>query len=88
MATLYIFRGFQQHVWRFPIYSDQRDQLHDQKLAHQELTDIKSWGSVIDDLAYLNYTARPGMIVLSYIPPMQKYILIYKFPGDTQLDRG
>lgn len=62
-------------------YSDQRDPLHGQKLAHQESTDLKSWGAVIDDVAYLNYTARPGMTVISYIPPMQKYILVHEFPG-------
>lgn len=36
---------------------------------------------MIDDVAYLNYTARPGMTVISYIPPMQKYILVHEFPG-------
>jgi hypothetical protein len=62
-------------------YSDQRDALHGQKLAHQESTDLKSWSSVIDDVAYLNYTARPGMTVISYIPPLEKWILVHEFPG-------
>ncbi|KAJ5211308.1 Neuraminidase, partial [Penicillium cf. griseofulvum] len=62
-------------------YSDQRDPLHGQKLAHQESTNLESWGSVIDDVAYLNYTARPGMTVISYIPPLEKWILVYEFPG-------
>ncbi|KAJ5138769.1 Neuraminidase [Penicillium bovifimosum] len=62
-------------------YSDQRDPLHGQKLAHQESTDLKSWGAVIDDVAYLNYTDRPGMTVISYIPPLEKWMLVHEFPG-------
>jgi hypothetical protein len=62
-------------------YSDQRDPLHGQKLAHQESKDLKSWGPVIDDVAYLNYTARPGMTVMSYIAPLEKWILVHEFPG-------
>ena len=62
-------------------YSDQRDPLHGQKLAHQESTDLKSWGPVVDDVAYLNYTARPGMTTISYIPPLKQWILVHEFPG-------
>ncbi|KAJ5409037.1 hypothetical protein N7509_002920 [Penicillium cosmopolitanum] len=62
-------------------YSDQRDPLHGQKLAHQESADLRSWGPVIDDVAYLNYTARPGMTIISYIPPLEKWILVHEFPG-------
>lgn len=62
-------------------YSDQRDPRHGQKLAHQESADLKSWGPVIDDVAYLNYTARPGMTIISYIPPLEKWILVHEFPG-------
>ncbi|KAJ5565770.1 Neuraminidase [Penicillium sp. DV-2018c] len=62
-------------------YSDQRDPLHGQKLAHQESTDLKSWGDVVDDVAYLNYTARPGMTVIDYIPPLEKWILVHEFPA-------
>jgi hypothetical protein len=58
-------------------YSDQRDPLHGQKLAHQESDDLKNWGPVINDVAYLNYTVRPGMTVIDYIPPIDKwYVLI------------
>ncbi|KAF2732503.1 hypothetical protein EJ04DRAFT_608203 [Polyplosphaeria fusca] len=43
-------------------YSDQRDREHGQKLAHQTSTeDFDSWGSVINDVAFTNYTDRPGM---------------------------
>ncbi|KAJ6100310.1 Neuraminidase, partial [Penicillium canescens] len=62
-------------------YSDQRDPLHGQKLAHQESTDLKSRSSVINNVAYLNYTARPGMTVISYIPSLEKWILVHEFPG-------
>lgn len=69
-------------------YSDQRDALHGQKLAHQESTDLKSWSSVIDDVAYLNYTARPVMTVISYIPPLEKWILVHEFPGGDSVWAG
>ncbi|KAJ6077091.1 Neuraminidase [Penicillium canescens] len=75
--------GFGSHSFFCVFYSDQRDTLHGQKLAHQESTDLKSWSSVIDDVAYLNYTARPGMTVISYIPPLEKWILVHEFPGET-----
>ncbi|KAJ7584606.1 glycoside hydrolase family 93 protein [Mycena floridula] len=62
-------------------YSDQRDPLHGQKLAHQESTDLVNWGPVVDDVAYLNYTARPGMTVMAYVPPLEKWIFVHEFPG-------
>jgi hypothetical protein len=62
-------------------YSDQRDwPAHGQKLAHQESTDLKEWGSVINDVAYLNSTLRPGMTVIDYIPTIDKWIFVYEFP--------
>lgn len=42
---------------------------------------MKSWGPVVDDVAYLNYTGRPGMTIISYIPPLEKWILVHEFPG-------
>jgi hypothetical protein len=62
-------------------YSDQRDPEHGQKLAHQESTDLHGWGPVINDVAYLNYTDRPGMTVIEYIPPLEKWMLVHEFPG-------
>ncbi len=50
-------------------YSDQRDPLHGQKLAHQESTDLKTWGPIVNDVAYKTYTGQPGMTVISYIRP-------------------
>jgi hypothetical protein len=61
-------------------YSDQRDPKHGQKLAHQESKDLKNWGPVINDVAYLNYTGRPGMTVIDYIAPIDKWIFVYEFP--------
>ena len=48
-------------------YSDQRDPLHGQKLAHQSSTDLMGWGPVVNDVAYSNYTLRPGMITMAQI---------------------
>jgi len=62
-------------------YSDQRDPLHAQKLAHQESTDLLNWGPVINDVAYKTYTDRPGMTVIAYVPPMKLWILVYEYPG-------
>ncbi|KAH8170072.1 BNR/Asp-box repeat domain protein [Sarocladium implicatum] len=61
-------------------YSDQRDPLHGQKLAHQESDDLKAWGPVVNDVAYLNYTVRPGMTVIDYIEPIDKWIFVYEYP--------
>ncbi|THW15525.1 BNR/Asp-box repeat domain protein [Aureobasidium pullulans] len=48
-------------------YSDQRDPAYGQKLAHQSSGDLVSWGDVINDVAYANYTQRPGMITVAQI---------------------
>ncbi|KAG8625914.1 hypothetical protein KVT40_006315 [Elsinoe batatas] len=61
-------------------YSDQRDPLHGQKLAHQESTDLRTWGPVINDVTYDLYEARPGMTVVAYIPPIKKWILAHERP--------
>ncbi|KAI4761574.1 BNR/Asp-box repeat domain protein [Aureobasidium sp. EXF-3400] len=48
-------------------YSDQRDPAYGQKLAHQSSGDLRSWGDVVNDVAYANYTQRPGMITMAQI---------------------
>ncbi|KIJ30705.1 glycoside hydrolase family 93 protein [Sphaerobolus stellatus SS14] len=48
-------------------YSDQRDPLLGQKLAHQQSRDLVNWGSVINDVAMSNYTLRPGMTTIAQI---------------------
>ncbi|KAK5652127.1 hypothetical protein OQA88_10769 [Cercophora sp. LCS_1] len=67
-------------------YSDQRDPKHGQKLAHQKSTDLKTWGPVVNDVAYKTYTDRPGMTVITYIPPMRKWILVYEYPGTQEVN--
>jgi len=61
-------------------YSDQRDPLHGQKLAHQTSSDLKKWGPVVNDVAYEQYIARPGMTVVEYIPPLDQWILVHELP--------
>ncbi|KAK4900133.1 hypothetical protein LTR49_027538 [Elasticomyces elasticus] len=59
-------------------YSDQRDPLHGRKLAHQILKDLINWSSTVNDVAYDNYLARPGMTIFGYIPPIDKWILVHE----------
>ncbi|CZS97094.1 related to BNR/Asp-box repeat domain protein [Rhynchosporium agropyri] len=61
-------------------YSDQRDRLHGQKLAHQTSFDLKTWGPIVNDVAYQQYIARPGMTVVAYIPPLDQWILVHELP--------
>ncbi|CZT12883.1 hypothetical protein WAI453_012468 [Rhynchosporium graminicola] len=61
-------------------YSDQRDRLHGQKLAHQTSSDLKTWGPIVNDVAYQQYIARPGMTVVAYIPPLDQWILVHELP--------
>ncbi|KAK4675139.1 hypothetical protein QC764_500950 [Podospora pseudoanserina] len=69
-------------------YSDQRDPLHGQKLAHQRSTDLKTWGPVVNDVAYDEYLARPGMTVVAYIAPLKQWILVYEFPVGNSSSHG
>jgi hypothetical protein len=69
-------------------YSDQRDPLHGQKLAHQESTDLHTWGPVINDVAYDEYLARPGMTVVAYIPPLKQWILVHELPVGNSSSYG
>jgi hypothetical protein len=46
-------------------YSDQRDPLHGQKLAHQTSRDLVHWTPVANDVVYANYTLRPGMVTVA-----------------------
>lgn len=69
-------------------YSDQRDPKHGQKLAHQTSTDLKNWGPVVNDVAYEQYIARPGMTVVEYIPPIKKWILVHELPVGNSSSYG
>ncbi|KAF2678854.1 glycoside hydrolase family 93 protein [Lentithecium fluviatile CBS 122367] len=62
-------------------YSDQRDNAtHGQKMVHQTTTDLKTWGPVIDDVAYPKYTDRPGMPTVVQLPN-KKFIMTYEYGG-------
>lgn len=69
-------------------YSDQRDPKHGQKLAHQVSTDLVNWGAPVDDVAYDEYIARPGMTVVAWIPPIKKWILVHEFPVGNSSSHG
>lgn len=66
-------------------YSDQRDPKHGQKLVHQVSSDLRNWGPVVDDVAYGNYTFRPGMPVVSQLP-LGNWIMTYEFYGAVEAD--
>jgi hypothetical protein len=59
-------------------YSDQRDPQHGQKLVHQVSSDLKTWEAPVDDVAYMEYTARPGMTTVSHLPN-GSYIMTYEY---------
>ena len=62
-------------------YSDQRDPAHGQKLVHQVTSDGKAWGDVVDDVAYSNYTSRPGMTTVAQIGSSGNFIMTYENGG-------
>ncbi|GFF59242.1 hypothetical protein IFM46972_11327 [Aspergillus udagawae] len=65
-------------------YSDQRDPLHGQKLAHQSTRDLIHWGPVVNDAAYANYTLRPGMTTVARIGN-GKYLLSYELANAPEV---
>jgi len=69
-------------------YSDQRDPLHGQKLSHQVSYDLKTWGPVVNDVAYDLYEARPGMTNIAHIEPIDKWILVHERPIGNQSSYG
>ena len=63
-------------------YSDQRDNAtHGQKLVHQTTTDGYNWGAVVDDVAYANYTSRPGMPIVAQMGEGGAYVMTYEYGG-------
>lgn len=69
-------------------YSDQRDPKHGQKLSHQVSRDLKNWDAPVDDVAYDEYLARPGMTVVAWMPPVKKWILVHEFPVGNSSSYG
>ncbi|KAI0407098.1 glycoside hydrolase family 93 protein [Xylaria palmicola] len=66
-------------------YSDQRDPAHGQKLVHQATTDLRTWGPVVDDVAYPTYTDRPGMPTVASLPG-GRFIYAYEYGGGPNPD--
>ncbi|KAJ7364835.1 BNR/Asp-box repeat protein [Mycena albidolilacea] len=61
-------------------YSDQRDPLHGQKLAHQVSSNLLTWGPIVNDVALPTFSDRPGMTTIAQLPN-GKYILTYEYGG-------
>lgn len=62
-------------------YSDQRENAtYGQKMVHQTTTDLKTWGPVVNDVAYSKYTDRPGMPTVAKLPNGQ-FIMTYEYGG-------
>ena len=62
-------------------YSDQRDNAtHGQMLSHQTSRDLRTWGQVVVDVAYSEYTARPGMTTVTQLPNGE-YMMTYEYGG-------
>lgn len=62
-------------------YSDQRlNATYGQYMVHQTTTDLKTWGPVVEDVAYPTYTDRPGMPTVAKLPN-GKYIMTYEYGG-------
>jgi hypothetical protein len=61
-------------------YADQRDPAHGQKTVHQTTTDLKKWGSIVNDAAIQPYAARPGMPVVAQLKN-GKWMLVYEYVG-------
>lgn len=61
-------------------YSDQRDPKHGQKLVHQVSADLETWDAPVDDVAYSDYFARPGMTTLIKLPN-KKWMMTYEYGG-------
>ncbi|GAC98485.1 glycoside hydrolase [Pseudozyma hubeiensis SY62] len=66
-------------------YSDQRDPSYGQKLVHQTTTDLKNWGSVVNDVTESAYSARPGMPVVAQMGN-GNYIMTFEYGGAPEGD--
>ncbi|MCJ1386805.1 hypothetical protein MMC17_009933 [Xylographa soralifera] len=66
-------------------YSDQRDPAHGQKLVHQTSADLRTWSAPTDDVAYANYTSRPGMTTVTPLPNGD-YMMTYEYGGGPTAD--
>jgi hypothetical protein len=60
-------------------FSDQRDSAHSQKLSLTTTTDLLTWSTSEDVVAYSDANARPGMAVISYLTTTGQYMLSYEY---------
>lgn len=60
-------------------FSDQRDSAHSQKLSVTSSTNLLSWTTSADVVAYSDANARPGMAVISYLSSTKQYMLSYEY---------
>jgi hypothetical protein len=54
---------------------------------------LVNWGPVVNDVAYDNYLARPGMTIVAYIEPIDQWMLVHENPvvlanGSVQYTHG
>ena len=63
-------------------YSDQRDSAYGQKIVHQTSQDLRTWSSVVNDIAVSSYALRPGMPTLVKLPNAQ-WIMSYEECGNS-----
>ena len=61
-------------------YSDQRDPKHGQQIVHQRTRDLRNWDPLVQDVAYSDKNARPGMATVAKLPN-GKYIYTYEYGG-------
>jgi hypothetical protein len=52
-------------------------------VRHQVTSDLKTWGPVVNDVAYDAFAARPGMTTIAYLPNGQ-YIITYEYCNSPQ----
>ncbi|KAK2768186.1 hypothetical protein FQN54_000038 [Arachnomyces sp. PD_36] len=68
-------------------YADQKDPDHGQKMSHQVTSDLLTWEDPVDDVAYDEYTARPGMPSVTLLPNGE-YLFAYEYGGGPVGDGG
>lgn len=64
-------------------YSDETDRpAHAQKLVHKIMKDGKTWGTAVDDVAFDNKNARPGMPIVTQMEN-GKWMMVYEGVGTS-----
>ncbi len=64
-------------------YSDETDRpAHAQKLVHKIMKDGETWGAAVDDVAFANKNARPGMPIVTQMEN-GKWMMVYEGVGSS-----